>query len=259
MKKVDFKGTVLPVLLLLPCLAVVIIFSWDGLIPIADPLTARLVSESVPRFAAGGYLITLFLLTGYGASFIPSRNPLLLLWSLPCFAVAIVNFPFSALITGKAFLSRLDLLWLFLLKCLSVAFVEEILFRGFIVPALAGENGDRKWLAVLGSAALFALVHLLNLFTGAVGAVLLQVGYTFLLGCMFAVMMLKTKNVWLCLAVHFLFDVGGSLVSDLGGGTVHDTLFWILTGVVGALTAVYLFISFLRLFKKSSHQCSQNE
>ncbi len=243
-------------ILLLPCAAAIVLFGFD-LLPISDEVLQALLRETVPRLAAGGYLLIFMCLKGFSESFLPKWRPFHLLWVLPCFAVAVVNFPFSALISGEAAIERVDLLWLFLLKCLGIALLEESFFRALLIPLLREKGGDL--FAVLLSAALFGAMHLLNLISGNVGAVLLQVGYTFLLGCMFAVMLLYTGNIWLCILVHFLFDIGGTIVTDLGRGPFQDTLFWILTAVAGALCAVHIVVTFVRLRKKNSKESSQNE
>lgn len=251
------RRNILLLVLLLPCLALVILFGFD-LLPIPDEALKGLLNEAVPRLAAGAYLVFFMILEGYGAPFTAKWKPIHLLWAIPCLAVAVVNFPFSALIGGKAVLDRADLLWLFLLKCLGVALLEESFFRALLVPLLRGDK-ERDLFAVLLSAALFGATHLFNLISGNVGAVLLQVGYTFLLGCMFAVMLLYTGNVWLCVLVHFLFDIGGTLIPDLGHGPFQDTLFWILTGVIGVLCAVHILLTFVLTHRKNSKSRSRSE
>lgn len=246
------------IVLAVPCLALVVLFGFD-LLPIKDGTLNLLLKESMPRLAAGLYLILFMLLMGFGKPFLAKWRPMHLLWAIPCLAVAAVNFPYSALISGTAAILRVDLLWIFLLKCLGIALLEEAFFRALLVPILRGKRGG-DLMAVLVSAALFAAMHLLNLISGNVGAVMLQVGYTFLLGCMFAVMLLYTGNVWLCVIVHFFFDVGGTIVPDLGYGNFQDMIFWILTAVMGILCAVHIVLTFVYLQKnKIPKTRSQNE
>ena len=58
-------------------------------------------------------------------------------------------------------------------------------------------RGQGVILPVLIDAALFGLWHLTNLLVGAdVGATLLQVGYSFLIGGMLSAVLLKTGNIW---------------------------------------------------------------
>lgn len=224
------------------CLALVVLFSVPGLISVGDERADRLLGETVTRSAAAAALAALLLLAGMAKTFAPAWRGRDLLWSIPCFLVAAVNFPFSALINGSAQIVRADLLWLFLLKCLSIALLEELFFRALLLPFLREKFAKHALtLSVLLSSALFALMHLFNLFFGAgVGATFLQVGYTFLIGCMLSVTFFKTENVYLCVLVHMLFDVGGIIVTDLGTGPFQDAVFWILTAIAGVLCTVHI-------------------
>ena len=59
-----------------------------------------------------------------------------------------------------------------------------------------------------------AIAIAVNLFAGAgIGPTLLQVGYTFLVGCMFAALTLFTRSVLPAVLIHALYDVGGTAVS----------------------------------------------
>lgn len=237
------------------CLATVVLCSFPRIFPWEEK-TVRLLCETLPRLAAAGFLLAVL----WGKALCPQRKNFwrFLLWSLPCFAVAFANFPYFALISGNARIERTDLIWLFLLKCLSVALMEELFFRALLLPFLREKFRKYKggfYLSVLLSAALFSLMHLINLFYGApFGAIALQIGYTFLLGIMFGVMFCITKNVWLCVIVHTIFDIGGLIVTDLGTGPFQDTLFWILTAVAGAVCAVYIAVSAYRFQKKKERE-----
>lgn len=251
MKRCD----ILLIVLFVPCAALIVLFGFD-IFPIADATLLRLLRETVPRLAAGGYLLLLLCLKGLGESFRPKWRPMHLVWALPCLAVAVVNFPFSALLSGKAAVDRADLLLLFLLDCFAIALLEESFFRVLLVPLLKGERrGDL--FAILISSALFGAMHLINLVSGNVGAVFLQVGYTFLLGCMLAVTLLHTGNAWLCILVHFVFDIGGTLIPELGHGPFQDLTFWILTAVFGVLCAAHIIVTLIR--GKNPKNRSQNE
>lgn len=167
-----------------------------------------------------------------------------LLCLLPCLAVAVANFPISALLSGAAVIEYSQYVWLFLIQCLLVGFVEEVVFRGIFQKLIFLEmkKCHLVW-QVLTSAAAFGLWHFVNLFFGAsFGSTLLQVGYSFLLGAMLSVLMYKTNNIWWCILVHALFDVGGTIVFTLGHGNPWDTTFWIETiscGVVCTAWCVY--------------------
>lgn len=237
-------------------IAVTALFSIPDLFPFSGERAGKLLADTAPRLAVGVFLTALLLWTEEyraGLTFSRKRIPRDLLWCVPCLLVAFANFPYSALLSGSARIEAPRLIWLFLLKCFSVALLEEMFFRALLVPfvreRIKGRLAD-GW-TTLVTAAIFALSHLLNLFFGAgIGPTLLQVGYTFLLGCMFAVMFLETGNVWMCVLTHFIFDVGGVIVTDLGSGAFQDTVFWILTAVTGVLCAAHIVYSLVKRMRK---------
>ena len=176
-----------------------------------------------------------------------------LLWSLPCFMVAIINFPFSALINKTVEVIRTDLIGLYLLYVFSIALLEELIFRGVLLLIVSDYMRGKRYqylLTALICSAIFSLFHLTNLFEGmGIGDVLLQCLYTFLIGGMLTITMLKTKNIWLCILIHTVFDFGGLLIVHLGVGNPWDTIFWILTFIGGALCAGHVIYTLLKLEK----------
>ena len=253
------KSDALLLVLFVICAGVAIMFGLPDLIPYPEKTLGALMEETVPRLSICTFLIVLMIVRGHAAAYKPKWRWGHLLWSVPCFLVAIVNFPFGALISGGAVIERWDLLWLFIFKCIAIALLEEIFFRALLLPLFMVRLANKRYChlaSVLCSSILFALMHLLNLFFGAgVGETMLQVGYTFLLGCMLAVMMLKTKNIWLCVVVHALFDFGGTIVTDLGSGRFQDVTFWILTAVAGLICAVHIILSLLKIIADSKNVC----
>lgn len=217
-----------------------------GFFPVntGDEVFDGLINAVLPR---------LCLTVGLGALIVAEYKKLLafprvtksaLIFFLPCLLVPVANFPFSALISGTARILRADLIWLFIIKCLLIGIVEEFLFRGIVVDFIEGTLKDGKYktvLIILISAAVFGLFHLINLFEGAPpAAVFLQVGYSFLLGCMLCAVYLKTRNIWGCILLHTLFDIGGLMISDIGAGNPQDAIFWVLTAVCGVLVAAHV-------------------
>lgn len=233
------------------CIATVIIFGVFSINVTEDEKFNSLFADTIPRLAAGLFVFTVIILSGYGNYRIePKSLPKSLLWSIPCFLVALANFPLSALIVGSAYVTRVDLVWFLVIKCLSIGFLEESLFRGLILPLLTEKIKGKKsvFLSVIISSALFGVAHLINLFYGSgFGVTILQVGYSFLIGCMLAVMLFRTKNIWLCIIVHALFDFGASIVSELGEGNFQDKVFWILTAIFGVICAVHIIFTLMKL------------
>ena len=189
-----------------------------------------------------------------GLRFIAFRRNFLkvLLWSLPCFMVAFVNFPYSALIKGTASIAT-NYIGLFILYVIGVALLEELVFRGvllLVVEDLLRGQKHKPLLTTIICASIFSLFHLTNLFVGAdIGSVLLQCLYTFLIGGMLTVTMLKGQNIWLCVLIHALFDFGGLIIIQIGGGNPWDMVFWILTIVSAVLCAGHILMTLLKLEK----------
>lgn len=219
-----------------------------------DTLANKLLCGFIARI--GLSLLFCWMLYQYGGRkyIIFDRNfPKYLLWALPCFMVAFINFPISALINGTVEVVRTDLIGLYALYIVSIAILEELIFRGVLHLLVSDYLRSKRYqylLTALICSLVFSLFHLTNLFEGmGIGDVLLQCLYTFLIGGMLSITMIKTNNIWLCVLIHALFDFGGLLIINLGVGNPWDTVFWILTFVGGALCAGHVVYTLLKLEK----------
>ena len=76
---------------------------------------------------------------------------------------------------------------------------------------------------------------------------MLQVGYSFLIGAMYAVILFKTANIWLCVLLHAVYNFCGMLVPTLGAGTWWDVPTVIFTTVLAVATAVYTVVLFIKM------------
>lgn len=243
------RNNIIILVLLAVSAVVLIVFSLPDLVFTDDETANKLIIETVPRAVVGIVMLFVLALLGYKSILKPitKKLPRALLWSVPCFLVALANFPYSALISGSAVVESSNLIWLFLLKCLAIGLMEEVFFRGLVQTVILERLENHRYripLAVIISSAVFGLWHLLNLFYGAnVGATMLQVGYSFLIGAMLSVVLIKTENIWLCVLIHALFDVGGSLIPDLGSGRFQDTTFWILTAAAAVICTAHILIT----------------
>lgn len=159
------------------------------------------------------------------------------------------NLPIRTLLRGEARVTApVGSVFLWLLAALAIGTFEELLFRGFLLPLLLSRSHTPRgvWGAVLGSSALFGAVHLFNLAGGAaVGATLLQCGYSSLLGALYAVIFLRTGNILPPILLHAVFDFCGYLVPQLGEGTLADaptvvvTVLLSLAAGISALAALF--------------------
>ena len=171
---------------------------------------------------------------------------------LPCMAVAINNFPFIPFFSGEAYIN-FDV-WsvvLYAVLCLGVGFFEEMAFRGCIFIVLLQRRKNRwvdVFVSIVIASIIFGLIHLVNLFAGAgVGAVILQVGYSFLIGGMCSVVLIKTGNIWYCVFLHAIYNFAGGIVPQCGGGVIWTTPEIILTAVVAVIVAAYVISLLVRI------------
>lgn len=121
--------------------------------------------------------------------------------------------------------------------CLLVAFQEEAIFRGVLLHALTRYGVGA---AVLGSAALFGVIHLNSLLVGRDPAfVAVQVLTSFLGGIGLAALRLRLGSIWPLIALHAVNDF--LQFSAAGGTAVADASPLLLGAKIGvsALMAVY--------------------
>ncbi len=251
------------IIILICCVVAVALYKLLFSAPLADhPALKALISSDDYRSA----ILDTLVMDGLGAVVFVCMtvymgyrilNPLAkpfwksLLFLLPSLAVAINNFPLIGLATGAAKITDpLGGVLILIAYCVAIGMFEEFAFRGlFYLMILDGRRKSTKqifWTTALSSA-IFGLVHLVNLAIGAnPGATVLQVGYSFLIGAMCAIVLLKTANIWYCVLLHTVYDVGGTILF-LGGGVRWDTLTVVITAVLGVAVAAFMTVSLLRI------------
>ena len=205
-----------------------------------DEVMNRMIRTLVTRTVGIAAFLPLLFSSGYDILGYTGRRPLHgILVALPALAVAVNNLPIIGLATGGVKILRGGIyLFVYVLESLSIGLFEEIAFRGVLYPAVLENRRSSTrqifWSTVISSA-LFGGIHLFNLFLGGgIGGVLLQVGYSFLIGGMCSIVLLHTRSVWICAFIHALFDFGGSLTETLGEGRIWDPVTVVLTAVLGA-------------------------
>jgi len=221
-----------------------------------DPITNSYLCGIFSRAGLSLVFIWLIYLFGGKDYLLFDRNfGKMLLWSLPCFMVAFVNFPYYTTFVSHTFsIVRDDIIGLYILYIFFIALLEELIFRGIILILLKDWFKRLKHAPIVITAVgagIFSLFHLTNLFVGAgIGDVLLQCLYTFLIGAMLTVTILKTKNIVICIVVHAIFDFGGLIEAyEMGSGIAWDIAFWVATIVSGVLCAGHVMYSLIKLDK----------
>ncbi len=217
-----------------------------------DETAQRLWISFVTRIFGSIVFAVLFLDLGYSAWGRFRLSHLAVL--LPCLAVVVNNLPILSLAWGDAAVERTDLIWLFALDCLLIGIFEELAFRGtlflFILEKRRGSTKQIFWTTVIASA-LFGVIHLANLLEGAgIVPTLMQVGYSFLIGGMCSIVLLKTGNLLHCILLHAVYDFCGGLLPTLGGGSWWDTPTVIFTAVLAVAVSVWLLWVLLHISAK---------
>ncbi len=152
-----------------------------------------------------------------------------------------------------------------LLLTLAPSFLEELeRYLNIVILLMAASHlKSQKWIAVFGSALIFSLSHYFNLLAGSsFGEVTEQVVNTFSIGCLFTVIYLYTRKLWLTIIVHFINDFIGfvinstpafslrlGILTNYGNGMLLEALIFVLPIIVTVL---------LLLFKNSQDLINKN-
>lgn len=217
----------------------------------ADENVRYLASMAITRALGGAIFLAILINLGYRV-LDPIRAPFWrsVIFCLPAFLVAVNNFPFSQLIRGGAVIDAP--VWKIVLlfaECLCIGFFEETTFRGVVLLRLIErKQQSRLWVfwSIVLSSVIFGLVHLINLYNSSPIAVLMQIGYSSLIGAMCSVVLIKTANLWMCVILHGVFNFGGAVVQYCGYGEIWDAFTVVLTAVIAVAVTVYLTVAFLR-------------
>ena len=238
----------------------------------ADENVRYLWSMAITRALGGTVFLAILINLGYRV-LDPIKAPFWrsVVFCLPALVVAVNNFPFSQVIRGGAVIDAP--VWkiaLLLAECLCIGFFEETAFRGVVLLRLVQRKPQSKlwvfWSIVLSSV-IFGLVHLINLYNSSPIAVLMQIGYSSLIGAMCSVVLIKTANLWMCVILHGVFNFGGAVVQYCGRGEIWDTFTVIWTAVLATAVTVYMVMAFLgadirifeHIFGKKSAKSADNE
>ncbi len=234
-----------------------------------DDLIHDMIYGIITRLIGSVICILMICFCSYGKlfSFGGRGQSRALLLTLPAWLIAINNFPFIPVISGNAVLEKSwGLVFLYAIQCLLVGLFEECAFRGCVfMLILEGRRKTRKdvfW-SIVYSSLVFGAIHIVNLFAGAgIIPVVLQLGYSFLIGAMCALVLLVTKRLWTSIFLHALFNFAGGVIPTLGAGHIWDTPTVILTVVISLAVLAYMIVLFARfdlpsldsLFSKNSQK-----
>ena len=225
---------------------------------IADEEINKVLKDAITRLCFGGLFFYLIITSKWKDQLKFHLDIKALLWSVPVILVALVNYPYSSLILGTSHIIKGEFAWVLVLYCLSVSILEELFFRILLFSFILEKLQNKKhyyFITIILTSVIFGLWHLVNLITGApIIATLMQVGYTFLIGCMLSVTFTVSKNIWFCILVHSIFDIGGFIITIIGEGDFQDMWFWILTITMMVICGAWILITLLRINKKENEK-----
>jgi len=212
---------------------------------ITDNQSVSYILNGVVKLLLSLFAVYFIFRYGFKGIFGISVKPLSVITLIIALIVAVNNFPFYSLLTGELTVDFTLKALSFALYCLGVACIEELFFRGLVFPmsVILFENKSRPLiLGVLLSSAIFGATHLVNLFGGNIGGVFLQVGYSFLIGALCAITLVKTKNIIFSIIVHAVYNFCGMLPTVYGVGTIWSIGQIILTATVGVVATIYFVV-----------------
>ncbi|MBQ6341917.1 MAG: CPBP family intramembrane metalloprotease [Anaerolineaceae bacterium] len=117
-----------------------------------------------------------------------------------------------------------------------VGYVEELIFRGFLLKALIPKNGITT--AVIISAVTFGMGHIVNLLTGQGNLeTIVQIIFAVSLGFLFTMVFYKSGSLLPCIVAHSLIDVFSKFSVD---SPTADWIYVIATIILAIAYSAYL-------------------
>lgn len=179
----------------------------------------------------------------------------------PFFLVCLNNIPFVSVLTRNSRFNIDSDFVIYLFLCLSISFFEELVFRGLVVKNLEYtkiKNND--FLKIIVSSLIFSVCHLVNAFSLNLGAILMQVGYTFLIGAMCCFSYYFSKSLLLPVLLHFIFDLGGLMAEyEIVLGNIWDKTSILVTAILSVVTIIYALCVFKFIYLKDKNESSNSK
>jgi len=156
-----------------------------------------------------------------------------LLFLLPFVAIATANLWHGAVLRY----APLDTVW-YIVAMMCIGFIEEILFRGYLLRLLLKRSTQ---LAILISSLTFALGHIVNLANGAeLLPTLLQLVYALAIGLMLSVFVVKTGYLLPCCLFRGVFNALAAFSNESGQTIGYQITVCAVISVLSVGYAAYL-------------------
>lgn len=129
---------------------------------------------------------------------------------------------------------------LYILSMFCVGFLEELIFRGFLLHAML-KNGTKS--AIIISSITFGIGHIINLFNGSGAELLpnlLQVIYAIATGFLFVMLYCRTKSLLVCIVTHGLFNALSAFANEAAISLRQHIVSCVLITLITGAYALYI-------------------
>ncbi len=133
-----------------------------------------------------------------------------------------------------------------LIVSVGVGIIEELLFRGQVLEELLKHKN--KFIALLYSSLIFGMVHLLNISLSNIPIVVAQCAYTAFLGLVLGFIYISTKNIYLPIVFHILFNFLNDILVVQLFNLKWDLTFFLVNILIGLILSAYIYFAYI--FKK---------
>ena len=159
-----------------------------------------------------------------------------MLLALLVFAAAITVFVKSNHLEEKYGLAGWTALIFSVSSMILVGYVEEMIFRGFLLRAMLAGNTSAA--AIIVSALTFGVGHIINLFTGHGSfETIMQILFAVSLGFLFTMVCYRSGSIIPCIIAHSVIDVLSRFAAE---SEMFDWIYIIATIVVSIIYCIYL-------------------
>ncbi|GKX65161.1 CPBP family intramembrane glutamic endopeptidase [Inconstantimicrobium mannanitabidum] len=154
-------------------------------------------------------------------------------WLMP-----LLSFPFANMYLQRN-QTMLQNSWIMFLLMLFTVFLEELLFRGYLLVYLFEKCGiDNKWIGMIISSVLFGMFHIVNIFQGAdILYTMIQMLCACGIGLCLCVLVSQYKSIFPGTIVHYIINITSF---DMEKSNYHVLLFFFILSVLHIFYACLL-------------------
>lgn len=190
------------------------IISYVVIMSVFENLFNDKISQGWRMLPAGIFLLALYLEMGRKSSFsrygFVSMNAIP--WKMTLFLMPMAIIATANLWSGVVQRFKMSETIFYIISMIAIGFIEEILFRGFLLHALLNRSVKT---AIIISSLTFGLGHIVNLVNGSdFTATFLQIIYACSIGLMLSVFVIRIGNIIPCCIFHGVFNALSAFANE---------------------------------------------